>query len=47
MEASLIRPATEVVAQRLMERAKTVEGDARAVLETTAAMAGDPSSTSR
>ncbi|WP_030480187.1 phosphoenolpyruvate--protein phosphotransferase [Lentzea albidocapillata] len=43
MEASLIRPATEVVAQRLMERAKTVEGDARAVLETTAAMAGDPS----
>jgi len=43
MEASLIRPAAEVVAQRLMERAKTVEGDARAVLETTAAMAGDPS----
>ncbi|MDX8029751.1 phosphoenolpyruvate--protein phosphotransferase [Lentzea sp. BCCO 10_0856] len=42
MEASLIRPATEVVAQRLMERAKTVEGEARAVLETTAAMAGDP-----
>ncbi|MFD9702757.1 phosphoenolpyruvate--protein phosphotransferase [Lentzea sp. NPDC059081] len=42
-EASRIRPATEVVAQRLMERAKTVEGDARAVLETTAAMAGDPS----
>ncbi|KOV88875.1 phosphoenolpyruvate--protein phosphotransferase [Nocardia sp. NRRL S-836] len=41
-EASRIRPATEVVAQRLMERAKTVEGDARAVLETTAAMAGDP-----
>ena len=43
MEASLIRPAAEVVVQRLMERAKTVEGDARAVLETTAAMAGDPS----
>ncbi|MCG8924805.1 phosphoenolpyruvate--protein phosphotransferase [Lentzea sp. CC55] len=42
-EAARIRPATEVVAQRLMERAKTVEGDARAVLETTAAMAGDPS----
>lgn len=42
-EASRIRPATEVVAQRLMERAKHVEGDARAVLETTAAMAGDPS----
>ncbi|ANZ37131.1 phosphoenolpyruvate--protein phosphotransferase [Lentzea guizhouensis] len=42
-EASRIRPATEVVAQRLMERAKTVEGEARAVLETTAAMAGDPS----
>ncbi|GGU20423.1 phosphoenolpyruvate--protein phosphotransferase [Lentzea flava] len=43
VEASRIRPATEVVAQRLMERAKTVEGEARAVLETTAAMAGDPS----
>lgn len=42
-EAARIRPATEAVAQRLMERAKTVEGDARAVLETTAAMAGDPS----
>ncbi|SES42830.1 phosphoenolpyruvate--protein phosphotransferase [Lentzea albida] len=42
-EAARIRPATEVVAQRLMERAKTVEGDARSVLETTAAMAGDPS----
>ncbi|SDH54784.1 phosphotransferase system, enzyme I, PtsI [Lentzea fradiae] len=42
-EAARIRPATEVVAQRLMERAKTVEGDARAVLETTATMAGDPS----
>ncbi|TWP52876.1 phosphoenolpyruvate--protein phosphotransferase [Lentzea tibetensis] len=42
-EASRIRPATEIVAQRLMERAKHVEGDARAVLETTAAMAGDPS----
>ncbi|MET9632230.1 phosphoenolpyruvate--protein phosphotransferase [Lentzea sp. NPDC006480] len=42
-EASRIRPATEVVAQRLMERAKSVEGEARAVLETTAAMAGDPS----
>ncbi|MFI6098367.1 phosphoenolpyruvate--protein phosphotransferase [Lentzea sp. NPDC051213] len=42
-EASRIRPATEVVAQRLMDRAKTVEGEARAVLETTAAMAGDPS----
>jgi len=42
-EASRIRPATEVVAQRLMERAKTVEGEAKAVLETTATMAGDPS----
>ncbi|HUQ61214.1 phosphoenolpyruvate--protein phosphotransferase [Lentzea sp.] len=42
-EAARIRPATEAVAQRLMERAKTVDGDARAVLETTAAMAGDPS----
>ncbi|MEU0880109.1 phosphoenolpyruvate--protein phosphotransferase [Lentzea sp. NPDC005914] len=42
-EASRIRPATEVVAQRLMERAKSVEGEARAVLETTATMAGDPS----
>lgn len=41
-EAARIRPATEVVGQRLMERAKHVEGDARAVLETTAAMAGDP-----
>ncbi|PRY45856.1 phosphoenolpyruvate--protein phosphotransferase [Umezawaea tangerina] len=42
-EAARIRPAADVVAQRLTARAATVEGDAKAVLETTAAMAADPS----
>jgi len=42
-EAARIRPAADLVAQRLLTRAATVEGDAKAVLETTAAMAGDPS----
>jgi phosphotransferase system enzyme I (PtsI) len=42
-EAARIRPAADVVAQRLTDRAATVEGDAKAVLETTAAMAADPS----
>ncbi|GLZ33058.1 phosphoenolpyruvate-protein phosphotransferase [Lentzea sp. NBRC 105346] len=42
-EAARIRPATEVVAQRLTDRAKHASGDAKAVLETTAAMANDPS----
>jgi len=42
-ESARIRPAADVVAQRLLARAETVEGDAKAVLETTAAMASDPS----
>src|SRR4051812_40057420 len=42
-EAARIRPAADVVAERLLARAATVEGDAKAVLETTAAMASDPS----
>lgn len=37
-----IRPAAETVADRLFRRAAQVEGDAKAVLETTAAMAIDP-----
>jgi phosphotransferase system enzyme I (PtsI) len=41
-EAARIRPAAEVVADRLFRRAGSVEGDAKAVLETTAAMALDP-----
>ena len=41
-ESGLIRPAAEDVAARLSARAAEVEGDAKAVLETTAAMAVDP-----
>ncbi|GGP38651.1 phosphoenolpyruvate--protein phosphotransferase [Saccharothrix coeruleofusca] len=41
-EAARIRPAAEVVAERLRQRAAAVSGDAKAVLETTAAMAADP-----
>ncbi|AHI02158.1 phosphoenolpyruvate--protein phosphotransferase [Kutzneria albida] len=41
-EAARIRPATEAVAARLTERAEAASGDAKAVLETTAAMAADP-----
>lgn len=46
-EAARIRPAVEAVAQRLFERAGRVEGDAKAVLETTAAMAMDPALSSQ
>ncbi|MFB9906634.1 phosphoenolpyruvate--protein phosphotransferase [Allokutzneria oryzae] len=41
-EAGRIAPAAAAVADRLNAKAATVEGDARAVLETTAAMAADP-----
>ncbi|SHE62523.1 putative PEP-binding protein [Streptoalloteichus hindustanus] len=41
-EAARIRPAAELVAERLRERAAAADGEARAVLETTAAMAADP-----
>jgi phosphoenolpyruvate-protein phosphotransferase (PTS system enzyme I) len=41
-EAGRIGPAAKQVAQRLEEAAATVTGEARAVLETTAAMAADP-----
>ncbi|MEV0696443.1 phosphoenolpyruvate--protein phosphotransferase [Saccharopolyspora sp. NPDC050389] len=41
-DAARIRPSAEAVAERLFERATRVEGDAKAVLETTAAMALDP-----
>ncbi|MDA3628559.1 phosphoenolpyruvate--protein phosphotransferase [Saccharopolyspora sp. WRP15-2] len=41
-EAERIRPAADAVAERLFQRAARVEGDAKAVLETTAAMAMDP-----
>jgi phosphotransferase system enzyme I (PtsI) len=42
-EAARIAPAAKLVAQRLEQAAAATEGDARAVLETTAAMAADPS----
>ena len=42
-EAARIRPAAKVVADRLTERADAATGEAKAVLETTAAMAADPS----
>jgi phosphoenolpyruvate-protein phosphotransferase (PTS system enzyme I) len=42
IEAQRIRPAADIVADRLFQRAGSVEGDAKAVLETTAAMAADP-----
>ncbi|MEU4739017.1 phosphoenolpyruvate--protein phosphotransferase [Actinosynnema sp. NPDC023658] len=41
-EAARIAPAAEVVAARLRERAAAASGDAKDVLETTAAMASDP-----
>lgn len=41
-EAARVRPAAEAIADRLFGRAATVHGDAKAVLETTAAMAIDP-----
>ncbi|WP_263250254.1 phosphoenolpyruvate--protein phosphotransferase [Saccharopolyspora rosea] len=41
-EAARIRPAADAVAEQLFGRAARVEGDAKAVLETTAAMAADP-----
>jgi phosphoenolpyruvate-protein phosphotransferase (PTS system enzyme I) len=41
-EAARIGPAAKQVARRLEEAAATVTGEARAVLETTAAMAADP-----
>ncbi|WP_158853041.1 phosphoenolpyruvate--protein phosphotransferase [Saccharothrix deserti] len=41
-EAARIRPAADVVVARLHERAAAVTGDAKDVLETTAAMAADP-----
>ncbi|SDP75420.1 phosphotransferase system, enzyme I, PtsI [Actinopolyspora xinjiangensis] len=46
-EAARISPAAETVANGLFARAAGVEGDAKAVLETTAAMAMDPSLSSR
>ncbi|ASU80650.1 phosphoenolpyruvate--protein phosphotransferase [Actinopolyspora erythraea] len=46
-EAARISPAAEAVANGLFARAAGVEGDAKAVLETTAAMAMDPSLSSR
>jgi phosphotransferase system enzyme I (PtsI) len=44
-EAGKIGPATESVAAALSDRARSVSGDARSVLETTAAMAADPALT--
>ncbi|WP_367133924.1 phosphoenolpyruvate--protein phosphotransferase [Saccharothrix sp. HUAS TT1] len=41
-EAARIRPAADVVATRLRDRAAAASGDAKDVLETTAAMAADP-----
>ncbi|GAA2822118.1 phosphoenolpyruvate--protein phosphotransferase [Saccharopolyspora taberi] len=41
-EAARIRPAADAVADRLFQRAARVGGDAKAILETTAAMAMDP-----
>jgi phosphotransferase system enzyme I (PtsI) len=41
-EAARIAPATKAVAARLEQAAAAADGDARAVLETTAAMAADP-----
>ncbi|GAA2807005.1 putative PEP-binding protein [Saccharopolyspora taberi] len=42
-EAARIRPASDAVARRLSDRARAVTGDARSILETTAAMAADSS----
>jgi phosphotransferase system enzyme I (PtsI) len=44
-EAARIAPAAAAVAARLEQAAAAVDGDARAVLETTAAMAADPALT--
>ncbi|TDD55551.1 phosphoenolpyruvate--protein phosphotransferase [Saccharopolyspora elongata] len=41
-EAARIRPAAEAVAQRLLARSEAATGEAKAVLEMTAAMAADP-----
>jgi phosphotransferase system enzyme I (PtsI) len=41
-DAASIRPAAEAIADRLFGRAAHVHGDAKSVLETTAAMAVDP-----
>ena len=41
-EAARIRPCADAVAERLFQRAAGADGDAKAVLETTAAMALDP-----
>ncbi|MFC7342567.1 phosphoenolpyruvate--protein phosphotransferase [Saccharopolyspora griseoalba] len=46
-EAERIRPAADAVAEALFARAAKVSGDAKAVLETTAAMAMDPALTSQ
>ena len=46
-EAARIRPAAKVVADRLSDRALRLHGDARSVVEMTAAMAMDPSLLSR
>ncbi|MDI2031315.1 phosphoenolpyruvate--protein phosphotransferase [Saccharopolyspora sp. TS4A08] len=46
-EAARISPAADAVAQGLFQRAAKVGGDAKAVLETTAAMAMDPALTSQ
>ncbi|WIV55190.1 phosphoenolpyruvate--protein phosphotransferase [Amycolatopsis nalaikhensis] len=42
VEAGKIGPAAAAVAAELSDRARSVSGDARSVLETTAAMASDP-----
>jgi phosphoenolpyruvate-protein phosphotransferase (PTS system enzyme I) len=41
-EAARIRPAAQAVARRLQKRAAATDGEARSVLEVTAAMATDP-----
>src|SRR5690606_3194341 len=41
-EAARIQPAAQAVSDRLFERASRVTGDAKTLLETTAAMAIDP-----
>ncbi|QUH05647.1 phosphoenolpyruvate--protein phosphotransferase [Saccharopolyspora erythraea] len=46
-EAARIRPAADAVGERLFQRASRVDGDAKAILETTAAMAMDPALTSQ
>ena len=46
-EAGRVRPAADAVAEQLFRQAGKVSGDAKAVLETTAAMAFDPALISR